>query len=273
VEAGAVSESDRLRRLRKLREALDAPLVPRGMSRASVAHYPTVPPRYTYPGPVVPGTRAELAAAPKGSRPLRWLAAALSPLAALERWHLQAATVALAILGALNAYWFQWGLEKAAITIIATAALPALLSGLCDLLFRLTVIPGIRLHVALLQWARERHRALVIVRAWADTPLRGRWKRAVQVQFASGAIPARTLDVVTDLYDDNSKLDIALLVEAPALPLDDLLVWVRVPDGRLAGMEASIRRFREERCARCLGEETDCALCGGTYRVPEAQFL
>lgn len=268
-----MSDSDRLKRLRKLREALDAPLVPRGMSRASVAHYPTVAPRYTYPGPVVPGTRAELAAAPRGSRPLLWLAAALSPLSALERWHLQAATVVLAILGVLNAYWFQWSSEEAAVTIVASAALPALLTGLSNLLFRLTVIPGIRLHVPLLQWSRERHRALVIVRAWADTPLRGSWKRAVQVQFASGTIPARMLDVVTDLYDDDSKLDIALLVEAPSLPLDDLLVWVRVPDGRLAGMEASIRRFREDRCGRCLGEEPDCALCGGTWRVQEAEFV
>lgn len=326
-----MSDSDRLRRLRELRKALDAapgatpgggqaepapvpardaeeriPQVgarPSGSGRAAALEPPS--PKPTTPaapavaarpcllcgeshaagmpcarppaagaveGPAVPGTRAELAAESRGWGPLVLLESSLSFMSTLEPWHIGVVSAVLMVLGVMVAYASGSSVASAVVTITATGALPVLLKFASDALFRSVIIPGMRLQVTDLHWMPETRRAQVCVSVSCDVPLSGNWKRAVQVVLGTDTEPAPILGVTADRFDEGSKLDIALLLEARQPAIGSILTWVRSPDGRLVGMDARVQRFREARCGRCLGEDPACALCGGSRRVQEAMF-
>lgn len=223
-------------------------------------------------GPVVPGTRAEFPAESRGAGILVLLESSLSPIAALEPWHIGVVSAVLAVLGGMIAFASQGGAGGAVLTITAMGALPVLLKFASSALFRMVVVPGLRIRVTDLHWMPSLRRAQVVVNLSGDVPLMGNWKRAIQVILGAGPDPAPILGVVTDRFDGGSKLDIALLLEAPEKAIGSALVWVRSPDSRLVGMDARVHRFREARCGRCLGEDPACALCGGAGRVQEAMF-
>lgn len=153
--------------------------------------------------------------------------------------------------------------------ILAFPLVLPLLRLAAEVLWHATVVPGLSATLVRILWSPEHHRVQLEVEIKADYRLRQRWRDALRAAFdvTEAPGPALLLDVETLPLPGGRQVNLSALFAVRRQEIRNVLVVLRLRDGRSVCLEAHRPSFRTQKCRRCRGEAPACPLCGGTGTI------